>query len=716
VATGSAHLSSPVIADVNGDGVPDVVSADLSGWLHVLDGRTGQELAGWPQPVQPRPGWTTAVDSSPTVADLDNNGHKEIIIGAGSLSVCAASGNQPGGVVAFNANGTVRWRHESMDIYNACTGGPPDGFGDGVVSTPAVGDVNGDGFPEVVWGGFDHRIYAADRFGNILPGFPIDSLDTIWDSPALYDSSHSGRMDIFIGGDAYVTGPCGSSGGGIMRDIRVVGGLPQIIWARCQNEIFQSSPAIGDLEGNGRMSMVVGTGTYYHNTDTNLLHAWHLDDGSPVPGWPVATNGPIFGSPVIGDITGAGKADVVVAACAQCFSAGNPGQVWAFRGNGQHLWNVNPQAQEGMTGEMISSPVLADLNGDGVNDVAVGMGGGLYFLRGQDGTRLYQPVEAGRVVQNSAAVANFGPGVGWRLVVASGIPSGAGRVDSFPLPQAPMSAPAWPQWRLGPTHLGAPLAPPPPPAHAGYWLAGSDGGIFAFGNAGYYGSTGAMVLNQPIVGMTRTGSGHGYWLVATDGGIFSFGDAGFHGSTGAIRLNRPIVAMAATPSGNGYWLVASDGGIFSFGDAGFYGSTGAIHLNQPIVGMSPTPDGRGYWLVASDGGIFAFGDAVFHGSTGAIHLNRPIVGMTTTANGGYRLVASDGGIFSFGGAPFYGSTGAMVLNQPIIGMTPTPTGLGYWLVASDGGIFSFGDALFFGSTGGMRLNRPIVAAAASRAS
>src|SRR4051794_36078380 len=73
----------------------------------------------------------------------------------------------------------------------------------------------------------------------------------------------------------------------------------------------------------------------------------------------------------------------------------------------------------------------------------------------------------------------------------------------------------------------------------------------------------------------------GYWLTASDGGIFSFGDAAFHGSTGAIHLNQPIVGMAATPTGQGYWLVARDGGIFNFGDARFLGSTGAIHLNQP---------------------------------------------------------------------------------------------------------------------------------------
>ena len=74
--------------------------------------------------------------------------------------------------------------------------------------------------------------------------------------------------------------------------------------------------------------------------------------------------------------------------------------------------------------------------------------------------------------------------------------------------------------------------------------------------------------------------------MASDGGIFAFGDAPFYGSTGALRLNKPIVGMAATPSGQGYWLVASDGGIFAFGDAAFYGSTGAISLARPVVSMA----------------------------------------------------------------------------------------------------------------------------------
>jgi pro-kumamolisin-like protein/IPT/TIG domain-containing protein len=161
----------------------------------------------------------------------------------------------------------------------------------------------------------------------------------------------------------------------------------------------------------------------------------------------------------------------------------------------------------------------------------------------------------------------------------------------------------------------------------GYWLVASDGGIFSYGAAAFYGSTGNLVLNKPVVGMAATPDDGGYWLVASDGGIFSYGDANFYGSTGNISLNKPVVGMAATPDGGGYWLVASDGGIFSYGDAGFYGSTGSLALNAPVVGMTPSLSGVGYWLVASDGGIFSYGDAAFFGSTGGTRLNAPVVGM-----------------------------------------------------------------------------------------
>ena len=147
-------------------------------------------------------------------------------------------------------------------------------------------------------------------------------------------------------------------------------------------------------------------------------------------------------------------------------------------------------------------------------------------------------------------------------------------------------------------------------------------------------SMGALSLNAPIVGMASTPTGRGSWRVGSDGGIFASGDAKYYGSEAGRHLNSPIAGMAATPSGHGYWFVASDGGIFTFGDAHYYGSTGGRHLNQPIVGIAATPSGHGYWLIARDGGVFTFGDAHFYGSTGGMHLNKPIVGGAATPGRG----------------------------------------------------------------------------------
>ncbi|MDQ1569192.1 MAG: hypothetical protein QOF96_4072 [Actinomycetota bacterium] len=168
---------------------------------------------------------------------------------------------------------------------------------------------------------------------------------------------------------------------------------------------------------------------------------------------------------------------------------------------------------------------------------------------------------------------------------------------------------------------------------SGCWLVASDGGIFAFGDAKFYGSTGAIKLNKPITGMAPTPTGAGYWLVASDGGIFSFGDAAFHGSTGAIKLNQPIAGMAATPTGAGYWLTASDGGIFSFGDAAFHGaapSRPTAKGPRTVTAMVPSPTGGGYWQAATSGELLAFGDAADLGSVA--NLTRPIVGLAALPN------------------------------------------------------------------------------------
>ncbi len=74
----------------------------------------------------------------------------------------------------------------------------------------------------------------------------------------------------------------------------------------------------------------------------------------------------------------------------------------------------------------------------------------------------------------------------------------------------------------------------------------------------------------PVVAMVSTQDHKGYWFAGADGRVYAFGDAFSYPVDGTFNfgppnLNAPIVGMAATPTGNGYWLVASDGGIFSYG-------------------------------------------------------------------------------------------------------------------------------------------------------
>ena len=235
----------------------------------------------------------------------------------------------------------------------------------------------------------------------------------------------------------------------------------------------------------------------------------------------------------------------------------------------------------------------------------------------------------------------------------------------------------------------------------GYWIDAADGGVFSFGNAQFYGSTGGMRLNQPVVGMASTHDAGGYWEIASDGGVFSFGDAQFHGSTGNIRLNRPIVGMAVTPDGGGYWLVASDGGVFTFGDAGFYGSTGNLVLNKPVIGMVPTHDGLGYWLIASDGGVFAFGDAGFFGSLGGAPPSTGLVGVAPTPDGGgYWVLGANGTVYDFGDAPQVGvaagSPTPATMKSAMTGLVPDFSGQGFDAVNGSGQAFAYGDAPWFG--------------------
>jgi hypothetical protein len=93
--------------------------------------------------------------------------------------------------------------------------------------------------------------------------------------------------------------------------------------------------------------------------------------------------------------------------------------------------------------------------------------------------------------------------------------------------------------------------------------------------------------------------------VATDGGIFAFGDARFYGSMGGRHISMPVAGMSLSARGYGYMMVAKDGGIFAFGDAVF---RGAGSLRQFSKAVSVAPNGRHYYILDARGGTLCRGE------------------------------------------------------------------------------------------------------------
>ena len=259
---------------------------------------------------------------------------------------------------------------------------------------------------------------------------------------------------------------------------------------------------------------------------------------------------------------------------------------------------------------------------------------------------------------------------------------------------------------------------------SGYWLLGTDGAVFPFGDAAPHGDASAAISaanaasgvaagsGVRAVDLEPTPSGRGYWVLDNQGRVRPFGDAPHLGDVvlGRLSAGEEPASLSSTPTGAGYWVFTDRGRTLAFGDAAFLGDVSGTPLNGPVLDSVATPTGRGYYMVASDGGIFAFGDARFAGSMGGRRLNAPVRSLVPDGDGtGYWLVASDGGVFAFD-APFRGSLGGVRLNRPVRGMVRY--GDGYVMVGEDGGIFAFSDKPFSGSLGGRPPASGIISVAA----
>ncbi len=694
---GIINESSPMPIQVDG-GNQDVMFGSWDKNLYVLRGENGSNATGWPRAT------SNSIDSSPMWADVDLNGTPDIFVGTGIADIKCSGG----GIVSFWKDGALRFSRDVPDNV----AGPGEQCQDPAVhASPAIGDVNRDGTADITFGALGLKGWSLTHTGTTNFGWPYYWDDTQYASPALADITGDGQTDIIMPGDSSPGGPVDWQGG----MVRALTGYGQNIWEFRTNEIVRSSPSVGDVNGDGDIEIVFGTGNYWaHNGGASdstkvfvLNRAGQLKCSRDV-------GAQVMASPTLADFNGDGRLDIAFGTWQTSGSFANDGKVWVLDGATCNPIDGFPVASGGFL--VLGQIVTADINHDGAQDLIVPTANGVHGFDGKTAIKLFVLNQGIASYKNAPLVTDVDGNSQLDIIIAGTKGDGVtGLVQRYEIVASEGSVAGsnnWPMFRRTPQGTGSWTSVPVTDAPTGekgkgYWLFASDGGVFPFGSAKGYGSTGNIRLNKPMVRGVSTPSGQGYWLVASDGGVFPFGDARGYGSTGNIQLNKPIVGMVPTPTGNGYWLFASDGGIFPFGDARGYGSTGNINLWKPIVGMAATPTGNGYWLFASDGGVFPFGDAHGYGSTGGVALRQPIIGGLASGTGnGYWLFASDGGVFPFGDAPSYGSAGNIRLASPMVGVTKSAQG-GYTFVASDGGVFPYNGA-YYGSTGSLPLSKPII--------
>ena len=246
---------------------------------------------------------------------------------------------------------------------------------------------------QIVFGSFDARVRALRPDCSLwwVKGAADDVIDTIWSSPAIYDLDGDGHSEVVIGIDSgQGTLPNGRRVGGQVRAFHGTGigeaaGFPIKL-----DEVVYSSPAIGDVLGNGSIAVAVGNGRCYDLAScapdgfshpvTEAVYAWRAN-GTALPGWPYATpsQSTRTASPALADLDGDGKLETVISTL---IKTGTPstndlnGYVQVIRSTGASYpgWPVMPMTASTCNadvnwGSNFSSPIVIDIDGDGILEI-----------------------------------------------------------------------------------------------------------------------------------------------------------------------------------------------------------------------------------------------------------------------------------------------------------------------------------------------------------
>jgi hypothetical protein len=736
-------FSSPAVGDLDGDGNPDIVAGFPDGWIHVWSTKSGTPR--WRD-------WYTgpgAIQGSITLTDMTGDGRPDIL-----------AANTNGDVVIIDVykggsdpQGDIVWRNPSKGCGIAKAN-------NGVFSTPVGADLNGDGRKEVVYSSWDECLHVWDtHLGTELKGFPRHFGDSSWSSPAIADLDGDGKPEIVLGYDCDgVAGQqCTLEGVGRGGYVDVVrnDGSNQPGWPRfVKDQVVWSSPAIADLNGDGKPDVIVGTGTMTMTGGQEVLA--YDRNGNLLPGWPVGAHGKVMASPAIGDVTGDGKPDVV--------TVDEGGYVSVHQADGSLAWErcIANGSPSGCPVPLHTSASIADPLNEGRQRVVVGgeqwldvLGdGGAILARGetQAGGGSYplvaQPTVAtiGGQAWIVGVTAIDNPFRGQVFAWRSGKPGGpaawptfrqnvartGGVLDVDP-PTATVSPPATPSSTRVPISFSAtddlsgvasfdtqvsedagaswiPWLTGAPATPVGGLSAAASGPLFTVAGrsykvraratdvAGHVSAWSNVVTVSVPAGATDASPAFkAAWALGSKGDLSGLSTPAKSGASWPYPIARGI---AADGSGDGGWVIDGLGGLHPFGSSPALATSG-YWSSDVIRGLAVTGTGSAAWGYALDwwGGLFPIGGAPYI-ANGPYWPGRDVARAvvllpgTTKANPGGYVLDSWGGFHPFGSAPPLAVSGYWSGQDVARGACLNPDGHSGYTLDWWGGLHALGDAAY----------------------